>query len=52
MVCPDLLLSNTSTYSAMKAPDPLWPGPSQSLLEAEETPEKMEGHLDASEPAA
>ena len=37
----------------MKAPNPLWPGPAQSLLEeAEETPEKMEGDLDASEPAA
>jgi hypothetical protein len=35
----------------MKAPDPLWQGP-QSLLEAEETPERMEGNLDASEPAA
>ena len=37
----------------MKASDPLWPGPPHSLLEeGEETPEKMEGDLDGSEPAA
>jgi len=37
----------------MKAPNPLWPGPAQSLLEEpEKTPGKMEGDPDASEPAA
>jgi len=51
-MCPNLLSSATSTSLVMKAPDPLWQGPPQSLLEAEETPERMEGDLDASEPAA
>ena len=50
MVSPDPLSPSLAT-SAVKTPDPLCPGPLQSLLETEETPVNMEGNPDASVPA-
>jgi len=41
-----------STSSVMKIHDPQYPGPSASLLETEETPEKTERDPDMPEPAA
>jgi hypothetical protein len=51
-VSPDLSSPTPSTSSAIKVPDSLCSGLSQSLVETEETPEKIEGDLDACEPAA
>lgn len=50
MVSPDSL-SPSSATSAMKTPDPLYPGPLQSLVETEETLVNMEGDPNASVPA-
>ena len=36
----------------MNTPDPQSPGPSASLIETKETPEKIESDPDAREPAA
>ena len=52
MVSPDPLSPTSSPTLAVKTPDPLCPGPLQSLVETEETPENMEGDPDASAPAA
>lgn len=50
MVSPDTLSASSAT-PAVKTPDPLCPGPLQSLVETEETPVNMVGDHDASVPA-
>ena len=52
VVSPDPLPPTPSTSSVMKIHDPQYPGPSASLLETEETPEKTERDPDMPEPAA
>ena len=49
---PDSLSPTPSTSSAMKTPDPQFPGPSACLVETEETPENTQRDSDAPEPAA
>lgn len=52
MVSPDSLSPPPSTFSAMKASDPQFPGLSAFLVETQECPEDTEGDSDAPEPAA
>jgi hypothetical protein len=50
VVSPDPLSPLSATLS-VKTPDPLCPGPLQSLVETEETPVNTEGDPDAPVPA-